>query len=324
MAQSRILKFADPYAFQAAFRAVDVTLLVTAKGRFCADMVQVDVGRLLMQKSTDSLPRIMRAAIGSERAPIMFLGHVNQPPIRLGSTELHSDEIVFWGRNATGHLRTTGASRNASMSLTPEDLAEAGCAITGCDITVPPDTAVVRPPYRAMARLMDLHETATHLAETAPGMLANPGVACALEQELVHAMIACLTGHATREAERHSRQHAKVIARFEDFLMARRNAPVHLIEVCTAIGVSERTLRSCCQEHFGMGPIRYLWLRRMHLARRSLLRADPATASVTSAATEYGFWELGRFSVEYRALFGESPSASLRRPAEAGGRKALH
>jgi AraC-like DNA-binding protein len=60
----------------------------------------------------------------------------------------------------------------------------------------------------------------------------------------------------------------------------------------------------------------------MHLARRALLRADPAAATVTGIATDHGFWELGRFSVEYRALFGEMPSASLRRaPDEALGRK---
>jgi AraC-like DNA-binding protein len=55
----------------------------------------------------------------------------------------------------------------------------------------------------------------------------------------------------------------------------------------------------------------------MHLARRALLRADASAATVTMVATDHGFWELGRFSVEYRGLFGESPSASLRRPPDA-------
>jgi AraC-like DNA-binding protein len=65
-----------------------------------------------------------------------------------------------------------------------------------------------------------------------------------------------------------------------------------------------------------MSPTRYLWLRRMHLARRALRMADPEATTVTEIATNYGFWELGRFSVAYRALFGESPSASLRRPPD--------
>jgi AraC-like DNA-binding protein len=62
-----------------------------------------------------------------------------------------------------------------------------------------------------------------------------------------------------------------------------------------------------------MGPIRYLTLRRMHLARRALSRADSSMATVTQIATDHGFWELGRFAVAYHALFGEPPSTTLRR-----------
>jgi AraC-like DNA-binding protein len=58
--------------------------------------------------------------------------------------------------------------------------------------------------------------------------------------------------------------------------------------------------------------IRYLVLRRMHLARRALLREN-SLATVTQIATDHGFWELGRFAVAYGALFGESPSESLHR-----------
>jgi AraC-like DNA-binding protein len=53
-------------------------------------------------------------------------------------------------------------------------------------------------------------------------------------------------------------------------------------------------------------------LRRMHLVRRALLRAESSETSVTRIATDHGFWELGHFAVAYRALFGEAPSASLR------------
>lgn len=106
---------------------------------------------------------------------------------------------------------------------------------------------------------------------------------------------------------------AAVIARLEELLATNYDRPLHLAEMCAATGVSERKLRLCFQEHFGMAPVHYLWLRRMHLAREALIRANPATATVTEIATGYGFCELGRFSVGYRILFGESPSASLQR-----------
>jgi transcriptional regulator GlxA family with amidase domain len=41
------------------------------------------------------------------------------------------------------------------------------------------------------------------------------------------------------------------------------------------------------------------------LVRRALLRANSWT-TVTRIATAHGFWELGRFSINYHAMFGET------------------
>jgi len=130
----------------------------------------------------------------------------------------------------------------------------------------------------------------------------------------MNAMIQCLTEGTLVTISPVGRNRVAIIERFEEFLAANYDRPVYLAEICVATGASERTLRNCCREHLGMAPIRYLWLRRMHLARRALLKADPATATVTGIAMDYGFWELGRFATEYRALFGEAPSTTLRRP----------
>jgi transcriptional regulator GlxA family with amidase domain len=51
---------------------------------------------------------------------------------------------------------------------------------------------------------------------------------------------------------------------------------------------------------------------RLQLVREELLRSDKAT-NVTAIAVRHGFMHLGRFSAQYRAAFGEGPSATLRR-----------
>jgi AraC-like DNA-binding protein len=163
---------------------------------------------------------------------------------------------------------------------------------------------------------LNLHEAARQLAKNASEILAKDEVARAIEQDLVDAMVRCMAGGdaaAIRDIHRH---HSRVIRRLEEALVANLDRTLYIADLCAAAGVSARTLLSCCHEHLGMGPRRYLWLRRMHLARRALREADPAATTVTEIATGYGFWELGRFSVSYRALFGETPSASLRETRE--------
>src|SRR5258708_20053261 len=202
------------------------------------------------------------------------------------------------------------------MSLSKEDLDAACQVVTGHEYAVSSLKRLVRPAPELMSRLLKIHEMVGQLAKTTPEMLSLPEVVQALEQELILVMIRCLTESASSETTAGSHRHDMIVPRFEEFLEANPAQPLYLPQICAAIGVAERTLRAACVEHLGMGPIRYLSLRRMHLVRRALLRADPSTATVTRLATDHGFWELGRFSVAYRALFDESPSESLRRPPD--------
>jgi transcriptional regulator GlxA family with amidase domain len=128
----------------------------------------------------------------------------------------------------------------------------------------------------------------------------------------------CLTEYATVPVHKTSgaRRREAIVRKFRELLEKHPDRPLCLPEICSSIGVAERTLRAACEEHLGMGPIRYLTLRRMHLVRRSLLVADASRTSVTRVLTDHGFWELGRFSVVYHAMFGETPSQTLRRRAD--------
>lgn len=86
-----------------------------------------------------------------------------------------------------------------------------------------------------------------------------------------------------------------------------------LPQLCKVAEVSERTLEYAFRETFELTPRHFLRLRRLHAARRALAAADPRKAAVGHVAHGLGFYELGRFAGEYRRLFDELPSQTLRR-----------
>jgi transcriptional regulator GlxA family with amidase domain len=70
----------------------------------------------------------------------------------------------------------------------------------------------------------------------------------------------------------------------------------------------------------GISPMRYARLRRLKQVRLALRDSDPDTISVSSLAARYGFTEPKRFALQYRAIFGESPSTTLHRsPVRSSG-----
>ena len=83
-------------------------------------------------------------------------------------------------------------------------------------------------------------------------------------------------------------------------------------EVAAAAGVAGRTLHKHFHDEHGTSPMRYVRDCRFTQVRQALLQAGPQD-SVTTIAFHWGFCHLGRFSVEYRKRYGETPSETLRR-----------
>ena len=91
------------------------------------------------------------------------------------------------------------------------------------------------------------------------------------------------------------------------------SGPVGISELSTALNASPRTLQLAFQKVMGTTPHNFFHRRRLTKARMALLKADSRESRVNDIAHHHGFSELGRFSVQYRELFGESPKVTLRR-----------
>jgi AraC family ethanolamine operon transcriptional activator len=133
---------------------------------------------------------------------------------------------------------------------------------------------------------------------------------CRLDGELNRCLRQSTIEHA-RRATIHSR--GSIVRRAEAFFREHLGEAVSISQLSTVVGVSERSLRNAFYEVCTTSPKKYLRLWQLHQVRRTLRSAPSDHAAVTTAATRHGFYELGRFAVQYRTVFGEPPSVTLHR-----------
>jgi len=188
--------------------------------------------------------------------------------------------------------------------------------MAGQDLSPPGTSQILQPYVLQMKRLQRLHARIDRMAETQPQIPRTRGAATGMEQAMILALARCLEADGGKDTAA-QRRHAAIIGRFYRLLDDNPERAFFVPEICAAICVAERTFRACCEEQLGMGPKRYLLLRRLNLARRMQRDGTSTENSVTGIATRLGFWELGRFATVYRALFGELPSETLHGPSDA-------
>jgi AraC-like DNA-binding protein len=303
--------FTDPDEYQSAIRGGDARYSVVGLGTFEAELTTIEFGRLTLQRGREFLPRLASSAMPPNKVGMLgWFGDRQLPVVR--GLQMRWGDWIYLGPGMQSNHRTFGPNDFVALTLDASDLIRAAIELTGREPAVTPGT-VLRPPDRLGDRLLSVIGTATDMTGTASGIFASRHACDALEEALLRPMVMCLLhGEARKESKPRGRR-AAVARTFEAVVEANFNRQLLVSDLCRIVGVSERTLRNICQEQLGMSPHRFLALRRLHLARRALLRSDQQSATVTGIAMSHGVWELGRFAVAYKSLFGESPSATLRR-----------
>jgi transcriptional regulator GlxA family with amidase domain len=139
------------------------------------------------------------------------------------------------------------------------------------------------------------------------------------EQLIITGLLLCQPSNYTAALERRAaRAVPRDVQRAIDYMQGHLDAPITLADIVRVSGIPGRTLLKHFRDHHGVSPMRYLRDARLARVREALTRAGPAD-SVTAIALTWGFSHLGRFAIEYRARFGESPSDTCRRSRTSQG-----
>lgn len=109
---------------------------------------------------------------------------------------------------------------------------------------------------------------------------------------------------------RSAAQHRRTVERAVQYMRAHASEPIGVVDICQAVGVHSRVLQYCFNEVFGVTPVAYLRCLRLHQVRREI--KESPNEAIGDIAARWGIWHLGRFASDYKRLFGELPSATVR------------
>ena len=112
----------------------------------------------------------------------------------------------------------------------------------------------------------------------------------------------------------------RVVERARDYIRSHVADPLTIAMLCQAMHVSRRTLQYCFDDVLGMTPLAYLKAVRLNGVRRVLKTTSDVPTCIGDVAAQWGFWHLSHFREDYRLMFDENPSDTVRQ----AGRRQTH
>ncbi|MDX2436505.1 MAG: AraC family transcriptional regulator [Acidobacteriota bacterium] len=99
----------------------------------------------------------------------------------------------------------------------------------------------------------------------------------------------------------------------EVYIRTNLGEQITLADLVAVSNTSVSSLLRAFRIHRNMSPMKYVKQIRLESTQRALLAARTGVTTVTEVAMDHGFFQLGRFSADYRRVFGELPSQTLGR-----------
>lgn len=238
-----------------------------------------------------------------------------------GSAEVRNDkDTVVCGRHSgvisspAGHvMRSQQGSSRITVSLTKSSMMGQLAALLGYTPKQALEFTASIDLSSGAGQRFDRHVRMAIADLDDPAPIHNPIMTSMYEQLIMTGLLLSQPSNYTNMLHRREMRVApRDVQRAIDYIEGNLNSCLTLNDIAAASGIPGRTLLKHFRDHWGTSPMRYTRTARLKRVHEALLRND-STQSVTNVAMAWGFLHLGRFSIEYRKHFGESPSETLHR-----------
>jgi AraC family ethanolamine operon transcriptional activator len=310
---SLVRKFDDFEAFTASLHGYDVEIQQLDRGRFTATSQHVVSGAVVLSHF-----------IATRRMEVQ-----GNPPANLRTFGIPTEQCQhFVWRNQPSDGNTIQIYRDVTeLEMVTQPFFEA------IDLSIPEDTLnqqcqTLRLPKLDLiignAEMLTCHPKDMRILRRAlfrvcqtlghdPALINTTGMQNEIEYELPRLLLKALCSAKPNKQPSRPLKKQLALRKAVDYIKANTNSPITLNALCQVTQVSARTLQHAFLEHFGLSPKAYLRVQRLNDAHRELFASNPRDARVAEVAHRQGFWHMGQFASDYKRLFAELPSMTLRK-----------
>lgn len=294
----------------------DIELTQISHAQSPSSLTQVYFENINLQIGHYGAGHMANATSDKERCGMVFKIS-GDCPTTCNGYDIDDKSFMFYRKNSEYMATTKGSCRWTYITFKPDYLEESLLEPLQVQLDKERNTSSYLQKIKEEVYLHSFYEIVNEISELAnsnPCIFQNTdtikGIECSLVDSQILVLSNTLNSHE-KNSDRGRKSHEFIIRQAIEFLKANSYTPIHVLDLCSALNVRMRTLYYAFQEFYGLSPIRYLRLVRYGRARRDLINSDPEHTTVTDVAAKWHFWHFGRFSVEYRKLYGESPSETL-------------
>ena len=133
-----------------------------------------------------------------------------------------------------------------------------------------------------------------------------------INEEIAACVLECLYGESDEYDVISTGQKHLVLKRSMEILNDPDRLPITVASLCAEVSTSLSTLKRVFLAEFSVLPKTYIRSRCLSAVRDDLAKFSPGTR-IADVANKWGFWHMGQFARDYRAMFGELPSTTLKR-----------
>lgn len=305
------LNLFDADSLSESVRSSHLEHMQLERGDFRAELKRINLGRLTVDSGCYTRKLIAR---GDFPPDCVMLGGVldNREAGCINGYRFSFNDVVVFPEGSDLDYILPAATSWYSVQLTRTLLEEAGCAEMTFDrVKVLPGN---RPETARLTRILGML-TESQAATPRPGVAGSGQPSLPNEEIVLEQIRRTLSEHLGRRSRgRRASLHNRMamVRRFEQQVRDRINAVVRIPDLCTELGVSQRTLETLFTTEIGMTPKQFATTLRLNAVRRELLRSPAENETIAKIAERYGINHLGRFPAAYQQQFGELPSETPR------------